>query len=225
MANDRPPIDSALDFEKRLILVPVRSFDVGKSRLGDISPSNRRRLVIDLAAGVVEGLNSIARRVVVTTTEEVANWARNQGCLAVVTSSPLNKALREALDEFGTSGGYGVVMGDIALAAKSSLSQAISSRAPSVTCDRLRVGTSIVTIPSEKVIDFKFGDDSFKSHLKEVLKSFGFTKVAMTNKNTIDIDSFEDLKALKNDLSLSKDERKRINMMIEMTHNGAKIDL
>ncbi|MDA8278495.1 MAG: hypothetical protein M0Z45_09950 [Actinomycetota bacterium] len=225
MPNDRLSIDTAFATDKRLILIPVRSFEVGKSRLGEISATNRRRLLANLAEGVITGLEEIARRVVVTTTDEVAKWGQNLGCLTIVTSSPLNQALREALEEFGASGGYGVVMGDIALASRPSLAQAVSSRTPLVTCDRLRAGTSIVTIPSEKVIDFKFGEDSFKSHIKEIMRHFSFTKVSQANKNTIDIDSIEDLLALQKDSNLSQAERKRIETMIELTTNGAKIDL
>lgn len=217
--------DNSMDTTKRLILIPVRSFDVGKSRLAGISEANRRRLLTDLAQGVISELATISRRVVVTTSDEVEEWASALGCLTLTTSSPLNVALSEALEEYGSEGGYGVVMGDIALPSRSSLAAIVSKPTPIVTSDRLYIGTSILTIPTSERIDFKFGNGSFKSHLTEVIKHFGIAYAGSPTKETVDIDSFEDLLTLQGDKTLSPTERLRIETIIKLTSQGVRNDL
>lgn len=225
MPNTTSFNDNSMDTTKRLILIPVRSFDVGKSRLAGISEVNRRRFLTDLAHGVISELATISRRVVVTTSDEVAEWASQLGCLTLTTSSPLNVGLSEALEEFGSEGGYGVVMGDIALPSRTSLAAIISRPTPIVTCDRLYVGTSILSIPTSEKIDFKFGNGSFKSHLTEVIKHFGIAYVGSPSKETVDIDSFEDLLCLQSDKTLSLTQRLRIETMIKLAIQGVKNDI
>ncbi|MDA8197097.1 MAG: hypothetical protein M0019_07840 [Actinomycetota bacterium] len=225
MSNSSPSIGEIYDTDKSLILIPIRSFEEGKSRFGAISPHRRRQLIEDLASGVVSSIDTTARRVVVTATSEVGDWAKSLGCQSLVTRSSLNHALREAADEFGTVGGYGVVMGDIALPSRSFINEALSSRLPLIACDRLRRGTSILHIPFEKVIDFKFGVDSFKAHLDVIIKNFRVSRVYSAKKESIDIDDFDDLLALQKNSTLTSIERERITKMIKMISDGENIDL
>ncbi len=131
-----------------LVIVPVKSFDRGKSRLeGALGPARRRALCRELAERVLDAAVAVApgRVRVVTDGDDVAAWALGRG---VSVARDRGVGLREAVA--GARGNEerwlavmadlpGVEVGDLEAAVA-----ALSGRAVVLAPDRAEQGTNLV---------------------------------------------------------------------------------
>ena len=137
------------------IIVPVKSLEHAKSRLGSsLSPQSRRTLVLAMAADVVLaclGTRGVSRVRVVSSDPDVADLAARLGAEFVVDpapvadADPLNAALAVALD--GVRGPAGVVTADLPELAPELLGHILDSAAQhahSFVADHRGEGTTMV---------------------------------------------------------------------------------
>ena len=157
--------------ERCLAVIPIRSFNASKTRLGGmLDEQQRSRLMRSLAAGVLaalEGLDTL----VVTGDAEVAEWARS---LDVAVLDPgtagLDHAARAGADHAAALGFGRVAIVHADLAHPVGLAAALEYRHDVdavVLADHHGTGTNVLIVPSAAPFEFAYGPGSFSKHCAE----------------------------------------------------------
>lgn len=150
-----------------LVVVPIRSFRLGKTRLAAELPQPRRQeLGAQLARAVVAAVEGAGlHAAVVTADDEVAAWA-NERQLRIVTDpgGGLDTACRAGVEAAG-SGRWAVVHGDLPL---------VTARDLEVVAHLVTAGHDVIAPSSDggttvlsarRPIEFAYGPASFHRHL------------------------------------------------------------
>jgi len=185
------------------LVVPVRSFDLGKSRLSEsLSPDQRERLARAMAEVVVDARHEV-RTFVVCDDERIADWANERGATPIrVSAVGLNASLTEALPTIVRSGisHVAVCHADLPLATDlgSILTSAIRN-APEdsvlLAPDRHQDGTNVAVIPRRHLSRWQFcyGSDSFTAH-SDLTETIGVPLTVVTDDRlATDVDTVDDL--------------------------------
>lgn len=160
-----------------LALVPIRSFESGKSRLSSrLDGSQRRDLTVALASGVVGVLAEIVEVdvAVVTSDDEVARWARDHRI--VVLAPPLvglNAAAEFGLSEAADRGYRHAAIVHADLAYPEGLVGLIGEVAAGdedtlwIAADAVEDGSNVVVVPTSAADRFAFayGPGSCELHI------------------------------------------------------------
>jgi 2-phospho-L-lactate guanylyltransferase len=155
------------------ILIPVRPFEEGKTRLATVlGPAERtalNRRFFDHVFGVACRAVGPARCIVVSRSAEVRDLAEAAGARAVVeTSNDLNAALTQGAGE--------VPMGEAVLVLSTDLPglgvddveamiEAGRSAQVVIASDTLERGTNALMLQRVDLIPFSYGPDSFATHI------------------------------------------------------------
>lgn len=198
------------------VVVPLRAFDLGKSRLAErFSPPEREILARAMAEIVVaprddsgHGAGHDTDWFVVCDDERVAAWAESRGATPIVVSaSGLNAALLEARDSIlvRTAATHVVIShADLPLASDlvSIVRDAIhvstmSSSSPIVVIapDRRHDGTNVMIVPRDRLSEweFRYGPGSFAAH-REVAARLDLTVSVLDDPRlATDVDTVDDL--------------------------------
>jgi 2-phospho-L-lactate guanylyltransferase len=157
-------------------LIPVKSLELGKSRLSDeLDLANRIQLTHDSLRRVVHALQSVPsidRIVVISRDEQVAGWAADWRVSHLREQHRgLNAALREARARFADAPAILVLPSDLVavssidiLAMVSAADGAADARCVVIAPDRHGQGTNALLLRPPDVIDFDFGSGSAKRH-------------------------------------------------------------
>lgn len=194
------------------VVVPVRAFDLGKSRLANwFSPAEREVLARAMADVVVDPRRDRDDTdwFVVCDDARVADWAESRGANPIVVSaSGLNAALAEARASIlpRTTATHVVVShADLPLAGDlvGIVRKTIDSSNPSsivIAPDRRHDGTNVIAVPRDRFADweFRYGADSFAAH-RAVAARLGLDVLVLEDPNlAIDVDTFDDLALVRN---------------------------
>lgn len=189
-------------------LIPVKRLQNAKQRLASVlAPDQRATLTGLMATDVIraalsaEGLSGVA---VVTADEKIAALAAQEGA-ATLKDEPengLNAALAYAARAVSSRGATGVLIlpGDVPLVTAADIASMLEGHAgaPAVTvaiADR-DGGSNALACSPHNVIQFCFGEDSFKRHC-EVARQAGIEPNALHLTNlALDIDRPDDARAL-----------------------------
>ncbi|MEY3033595.1 MAG: 2-phospho-L-lactate guanylyltransferase [Actinomycetota bacterium] len=188
------------------VVVPVRAFDMGKSRLAEsLTAAQRERLARAMAEIVVDPRRDSrrgARWFVVCDDDSIDEWARSRGASPVrVTSSGLNPSLTEAASTIATVEASHVVLShaDLPLAADlvTIVTEAIDGAPDSILVapDRHRDGSNVIVIPRHLFPrwEFRYGRGSFPAHC-ELARELGAPLVVIDDERlSTDIDTVDDL--------------------------------
>lgn len=187
------------------IVVPVRSFENAKSRLGAVLDAEERRELVErllrrtIAAGLATA--GIAEVLVVSPDPEVLAVAREAGARALHQETRgLNHSLAEAREAADPDGRLLVLPGDlpgVTPAAIAALVDAASrARRPCVVIvpDRHGRGTNALLLDPPDVIDPAFGGDSRAAHAW-LAGSAEATLVELDGPLSLDLDTPDDLLA------------------------------
>ena len=189
-------------------VLPVKSLDDAKQRLGDVlSPGQRRALframVEDVLAALsgVRGLDGIA---VVSRDDEIAALARRYGARLIVEDHDggQSAAVAAAVATLAAEGVDGIITvpGDVPLVTPADVEAVLAQHgaAPAMTIVPARDerGSNCVACSPPDAMPFAFGDDSFAKHL-DAAQALGITPHVVHRAGLgLDIDTPADLEQL-----------------------------
>lgn len=172
------------------VVIPIRSFRNGKSRLAEVlDPEERTALVLELAERAVDASLPLPT-LIVGRDEKIEPWARERGCDFLYYAGELNEAVRAGYERI--SGTVAVVSADLPLAQNFSTQL---PEGPAIVTDQHKTGTNALVLPGGLDFQFSFGPDSCARHVAE-FKRMGLVPEVIHNELSIDIDRPEDLKTL-----------------------------
>jgi 2-phospho-L-lactate guanylyltransferase len=184
------------------VVVPVRAFDLGKSRLAELlTPAERRTLARAMAEVVVRPRGD-ARWFVVCDDDGIVDWANSRGATPVrVSASGLNPSLAEAAPTVAAVEASHVVIchADLPLAGDlvDIVTAAIHDAPDSILVapDRHRDGSNVVVIPHHLFSrwEFRYGRGSFSAH-GALAAELGSSAVVIDDPRlATDVDTVDDL--------------------------------
>ena len=194
---------------RTLAVLPVKRFELAKTRLGDaLSDADRRRLARAMVADVLDALIAapeLGGVAVITNEPAVAELARDAG--AAVLADP-REAGQSAAALVGIAraraGGFDralLVPGDCPALDGATLRARLAppTPAPSVTivADRHGLGTNALLLAPPDVIEPGFGEGSFERHRQRAQAAGAEWRVAALPALELDIDTPADLAALR----------------------------
>jgi 2-phospho-L-lactate/phosphoenolpyruvate guanylyltransferase len=187
------------------VIVPIRSFEGAKSRLGAVLDAEERRELVErllrrtvAAARATEGIADV---IVVSPDPEVLAVARDAGARGLLQEGRgLNRGLEDARAVADPDGRLLIVPGDLpgvsAPALRAVVTAADAARRPCVVIvpDRHGRGTNALLLDPPDVIDPAFGGDSRAAHAW-LAASAEATVVEVGGPLSLDLDTPDDLLA------------------------------
>lgn len=179
---------------QHIIIIPIRSFLSGKSRLSSVLNQQQRSELMRYCANSVLGATGDVPTIVISSDPQVQSFALDRGkyCLPDPgrnLNQIVNSLYRSASD-FGISH-LTVAHGDLPLARDlTSLKQSSSAV---IVPDRHRNGTNVLSIPTGTNFTFAYGTDSLEKHLLEARLNNLQVSLVEDPDLMIDIDFPEDL--------------------------------
>lgn len=157
---DSPP-------DATVVLIPIRSFDDGKSRLSDVlEPDERRRLTMRMAARVVAAAQELPVRVV-TDDDGVVAWAvRHDVEVLPVGVAGLNPAVTSAVAQVAWAGFTRAIVAHADLPAADDLT-ILDRPGVCIAPDRDHDGSNVLSVPTGAGFQFAYGPGSFGRHVSE----------------------------------------------------------
>lgn len=181
------------------VVVPIRSFEGGKSRLGGhLDPAGRADLLRTMAENVVAAAAPLPVAIV-SNAPEVRGWASAAGLAVIDDPGTLNLAASAGMGWAALAGFARVVIAhaDLPLA-RSLLPVAGDGARPIVTavpCHR-DDGTPVLSLPSVARFVFAYGPDSFRRHAAAARVAGLAFRVHRDPRLGRDVDAPEDLAGL-----------------------------
>jgi len=182
------------------VVVPIRSFEAGKSRLGArLDPAGRAALLQAMAENVVAAAGAMPVAVV-SDAREVRRWAAALGLTVLDDPGTLDLAAAAGLGWAAAGGFDRVVIAHADLPLATSLAPvAADGRRPVVTavpCHR-DDGTPVLSLPTSATgFTFAYGPGSFRRHAAAARAAGLAFRVRRDTRLGRDVDSPEDLLGL-----------------------------
>ncbi len=176
------------------MIVPVKSFDLAKSRLGgSLSDTQRADLAQSMTRAVLAAATPLDR-FVVCGSHDVASWVLSQGAGVVWLEPPgLNRAVAFAVERLADDGYERVIIshGDLPLARE--LSWVADFNGVTIVPDRHGLGTNVMSIPTGVGFRFSYGENSALAHRRESARLGLDLRVVADEELGWDIDQPQDL--------------------------------
>lgn len=178
------------------VVIPLRSFHSGKSRLGSLLDGRARALFLAEAAGrVVQAAGSLPVAIV-SSASEVRAWARARGLQVLDDPGTLDTAAASGARWAADCGMPRVVVAHADLPLATTL-EAVTrdGGGPVVTCVPCHRddGTPVLSIPTASAFDFAYGSGSFRRHAAEARRRGLAFRVLRNYELGYDIDVPDDL--------------------------------
>lgn len=180
---------------REVILVPIKSFDVGKSRLREeLTGEQVATLMRTLARGVIEACDP-TECWVLCDDHDVARFAESHGARAVrVASNGLNAAVAAGYRAAATFDRVIVAHAD--LVAPGPLGSATFAPGVTIATDRHGTGTNVLVLPAGLDVTFFYGVGSAAAHAAEAQR-LGLPLSVLTDSPwALDLDEPTDLALL-----------------------------
>lgn len=179
------------------VVIPIKSFALAKGRLADtLSPDERASLARRCASTVVRAAGTMDVYVVCSD-PEVAAWAESSGCTVVDCPTPgLDSAVRAGRSRAAADGADHIVVAHSDLPLARDLSSVVRPGVVSITPDRHRDGTNVLSFPTTSAMRTAYGPDSFDNHLR-IARSLGLAVEIVEDASLeLDLDTADDLAEL-----------------------------
>lgn len=179
------------------VVIPIKSFTLAKGRLADtLSPDERASLARRCASTVVDAAVDM-EVYVVCSDPEVAAWARAAGCTVVDCPTPgLDNAVHAGRSRAVTDGAEHIVVAHSDLPLARDLSVVVRRGIVTVTPDRHRDGTNVLSFPAASPMRTAYGPGSFDNHLR-IARSLGLVVDVIEDASLeLDLDTADDLAEL-----------------------------
>lgn len=178
-------------------VIPVKALGEAKSRLTSaLSSAERQTLVLDLARRTVllcRNSGLIERTVLVTPDPGLADTL---GVRALPDSGSLNDSLTGAASWAKQQGAHGLLIlpGDLPLLQRNDLHALLSLRSPGIAIAPTHDGgTGALFLLPPDAITPSFGENSFRSHVRQALEQGLTVRTVSRDGFTFDLDTEEDL--------------------------------
>lgn len=146
------------------VVIPIRSFDAGKSRLGaKLDPARRADLLRAMAENVVAAAGTMPVAVV-SNAREVRSWAATLGLTILDDPGTLNLAAAAGLGWAAAAGFGRVVVAHADLPLATDLAWVADFPGVTLVPDRRRDGTNVAAVPTAVTFSFAYGKGSFARH-------------------------------------------------------------
>ena len=191
-------------------IVPVKPLRRGKSRLAGILTEDERadlnRALLQHTLQILSELREVDEVLVVSRDPQVLTIARNHGARTVREDGQpeLNTALKRAtvIAQVYATRGVLVLPADLPLISRED-ALALVERATDppvvvIAPDRHGKGTNALLISPAGLIEYNFGEDSFRRHCELVKKAGARLEVVNLHSLGLDLDSPEDYEIIKN---------------------------
>ncbi len=181
------------------VVVPIRSFEAGKSRLGsELDAGQRAELLRSMAGNVVAAAGSMPVAVV-SDDGEVRRWAAALGLTVIDDPGTLDLAAAAGLGWAAATGFGRVVVAHADLPLARSLMPVVADGSrPVVTavpCHR-DDGTPVLSLPADASFTFAYGPGSFRRHLEAARHAGLAVRVVRDPRLGFDVDTVDDLHTL-----------------------------
>jgi len=192
-----PRSDQHVRDEHTAVLIPLRSMERGKNRLGSaLSDHERAELIRSMATTVVRaacGLDVI----VVHDDPDVARWAEQLGATALAGDRPgLNNAVAQGLEHARSLGYERVIVAHADLPHAVDFRPLASIEGIAIVPDLVGDGTNVLSLPTDVAFDFAYGPDSFDHHRRNAEATGRPVQVIHDEALGFDVDHPEDLAIL-----------------------------
>jgi 2-phospho-L-lactate guanylyltransferase len=187
-------LDGGSKLGSQVVLVPVKSFDQAKRRLGSVlGDDDREALVRRMAEGVLAAAHPLPAAVVCDD-PVVATWAREHGALVVwEPGRGLNGAVEEGIARLMTLGVEVVVVAHGDLPDATGLGTLADFDGVTLVPDRRGDGTNVIRLPTGTGFRFSYGPGSFQRHRAECGRLGLPCRVELDSPLRLDVDVPEDL--------------------------------
>jgi 2-phospho-L-lactate guanylyltransferase len=177
-------------------LVPVKAFDLGKTRLASaLDDAERSALAEHLATGVVRSCEGMAVHVLCED-DAIAHWAQQLGATVInPPMSGLNAVIRHGVGVIAAAGFERVLVAHADLADASALPSLLGLDGIVLVPDTALDGTNVLVIPTQATFSFSYGPNSFARHLSEAERSGLPIHVVRDEGLALDLDEPADLDA------------------------------
>lgn len=177
-------------------LIPVKNFDVGKSRLASaLEPSARSALARRLATNVLQACAPVAPHVVCED-PEVAAWARGLGAEVIQPpGSGLNRVVRYGVAVLNDKGFERVLVAHADIAEPAALADLAELDGVVLVPDDALDGTNALLVPADAGFRFSYGPNSFARHLSEAERLGMAIHVVRDPGLALDLDDPDDYEA------------------------------
>ncbi len=179
------------------VVVPVKSFDMAKSRLAESLDEKRRaELAQSMAATVVAAAKPLPT-FVVCGSHDIAGWALAQGAGVLwQPAAGLNRAVSFAAHALGRDGYQRMIVahGDLPLA--KTLAWVAEFDGMTIVPDRRGEGSNVLALPLPTTVVFRYGPGSAERHKVEAERCGLAVRIAPHEELGWDVDTPDDLNAL-----------------------------
>jgi 2-phospho-L-lactate guanylyltransferase len=181
------------------VVIPVRSFTRGKSRLaGALDADAHERFVRELADRAADATAS-RPTVVVSSAAEVVEWASARGLAVIADRGSLDAAAHDGRMWAGAQGCERVVVVHADLPDITSLDAVTGDGADPVAvivaCHRAD-GTPVLSLPAAVPFEFSYGAGSFARHVAAATRAGLTVRIVRDHGLSFDVDGPDDLAAL-----------------------------
>lgn len=181
------------------VVIPIRSFTSGKSRLGGhLDAATRSALLQRMAEKVVDAAGTLPV-LVISSAPEVVTWAESRGLALVDDPGSLDLAAQAGQVWAATRGIPRIVIAHADLPLARALPRlALDRRRPVVVivpCHR-DDGTPVLSVPVDVPFSFSYGPGSFRRHAAEARRHRLGCRVVRDPNLARDVDTPEDLAGL-----------------------------
>jgi len=181
------------------VVVPIRSFELGKARLAqELDRDARARLGRRLASRVVEAAGELPV-VIVSSAPDVRMWARERGLVTLDDPGTLDAAAAAGRRYVSSIGCRRVVIAHSDLPRIRSLAPLLRDAgqpvAVLVPCQR-DDGTPVLSVPADAPFEFAYGPDSFRRHAASARAASLAVRVIRAPDLSFDLDLPDDLRAV-----------------------------
>lgn len=184
-------------FKQHVILIPIRSFSNGKSRLSSLLNTDRRtEFMIECTRKVLKAAQD-SPTVVISSDSEVTKLATSLGKHVMRdVGNNLNEVVQNAFEELRRLNVLHVTIahGDLPLAER--LSYLKREGEVTIVPDRSREGTNVISLPTLCDFQFHYGPNSFELHKTETTRCALELTVIEDPLLMMDIDTPEDFSEL-----------------------------
>jgi 2-phospho-L-lactate guanylyltransferase len=196
-------------------IIPVKPLRRGKSRLANVISADERaelnQYLLEHTIQVLKSIDEIEQILVISRDKEALALARDLGARTVQEygNPDLNTALSRAAEVAKSyeTRGILIIPADLPQLKADDIREMLKhhQQPPVVVIapDRKKIGTNTLFICPPGLIDFKFGDESFKRHSQSALDAGVRLEVCYLTSLELDLDEPEDLALMEAEINVS----------------------
>lgn len=181
------------------MVIPLRSFTLGKARLADALDDHARATLARRMAGQVVAAAGTRRVVIVSSAPEVVAWARGRDLACIDDPGSLDLAASSGRSWVREQGCRQVVVAHADLPFVTTLdpvTHAYDHATAFVVPDQRDDGTPVLSIPAATEFRFAYGPGSFRRHVDEATRLGLDVRIVRDGALGFDVDLPEDLARL-----------------------------